>query len=207
VRTKEGSVDERSAYSVAAAALAIGLIASACGSSPSSGSTTSAATSAASNTTAAATTTAQATAATTPSDSAQLPSLIPTPANSQTTKGPDNIPDNGIHMHFQVNGSPNDVMDAYKTALEGKGWSVTTIVTSGGGGGGGGATYTGTNGDAYGVFDGGGFNTTASSTSARGRQSRRTPIAAAAIDDREGKSHCSCQYLAFDRATFMDQVR
>lgn len=147
----------RSAYSVAAAALAIGLIASACGSSPSSGSTTSAATSAASNTTAAATTTAQ---ATTPSDSAQLPSLIPTPANSQTTKGPDNIPDNGIHMHFQVNGSPNDVMDAYKTALEGKGWSVTTIVTSGGGGGGGGATYTGTNGDAYGVFDGGGFNTT-----------------------------------------------
>lgn len=160
MRTKKGSVDERSAYSVAAAALAIGLIASACGSSPSSGSTTSAATSAASNTTAAATTTAQATAATTPSDSAQLPSLIPTPANSQTTKGPDNIPDNGIHMHFQVNGSPNDVMDAYKTALEGKGWSVTTIVTSGGGGGGGGATYTGTNGDAYGVFDGGGFNTT-----------------------------------------------
>ena len=72
----------------------------------SSGSTTSAATSAASNTTAAATTTAQATTATTPSDSAQLPSLIPTPANSQTTKGPDNIPDNGIHMHFQVNGSP-----------------------------------------------------------------------------------------------------
>ena len=68
---------------------------------------------------------------------------------------------NGIHMYFQVNGSPNDVMGpAYKTALEGKGWSVTTIVTSGGGGGGGGATYTGTNGKAYGVFDGGGFNTT-----------------------------------------------
>jgi hypothetical protein len=76
----------------------------------------------------------------------------------RTTHPP--IPDNGIHMHFQVNGSPNDVMNAYKTALEGKGWSVTTIVTSGGGGGGGGATYTGTNGDAYGVFDGGGFNTT-----------------------------------------------
>jgi hypothetical protein len=143
----------RSAYPVAAAALAIGLIASACSNSPSSGTATSAATSAT------ATTAAQATATTTPSDNAQLPSLIPTPANSQVTKGPDNIPDNGIHMHFQVNGSPNDVMNAYKTALEGKGWSVTTIVTSGGGGGGG-ATYTGTNGDAYGVFDGGGFKTT-----------------------------------------------
>ncbi|WP_232021826.1 hypothetical protein [Mycobacterium basiliense] len=47
-------------------------------------------------------------------------------------------------------------MDAYKTALEGYGWSVTAE-SSGGGGGGGGATYTGTNGDAYGVFTGGGF--------------------------------------------------
>jgi hypothetical protein len=136
----------RNAYPVAAAALAIGLIASACGSSSHSETTTSAA----------ATTTA---AATTPSDSAQLPSLIPTPANSQVTKGPDTIGDNGIHMHFQVNGAPTDVMNAFKTALEGEGWALTTIVTSAGGGGGG-ATYTGTNGDAYGVFDGGGFNTT-----------------------------------------------
>jgi hypothetical protein len=149
----------RNAYPVAVTALAIGLIASACTSSSNSSTTTSAATSAAPNTTAAATTTAQATAATTPSDSAQLPSLIPTPANSQVTKGPDNIADNGIHMHFQVNGPPTDVMNAYKTALEGKGWSLTTIISSAGGGGGG-ATYTGTNGDAYGVFDGGGFNTT-----------------------------------------------
>ena len=37
--------------------------------------------------------------------------------------------------------------------------TVTTIITSGGSGGGG-ATYTGTHGEAYGVFDGGGFNTT-----------------------------------------------
>jgi len=87
-------------------------------------------------------------------ESAPLPSLIPTPANSQQTKGPDTIADNGIHMYFQVNGSPNEVMAAYKSALEGKGWAVETIVTSGGG-----ATYTGTHGDAYGVFDGGGFNT------------------------------------------------
>ena len=149
----------RNAYPVAAAALAIGLIASACGGSSNSGSPTIVATSAAATTTAAATTAGQATAAATPADSAQLPSLIPTPATSQLTKGPDNIADNGIHMHFQVNGSPTDVMNAFKTALEGKGWALTTIVTSGGRGGGG-ATYTGTNGDAYGVFDGGGFNTT-----------------------------------------------
>jgi hypothetical protein len=83
---------------------------------------------------------------------------VPTPANSQATKGPDRIADNGIHLHFQVNGSPSDVMSAYKAALQGKGWAVTTIVTSAGAGGGG-ATYTGTNGNAYGVFDGGGFNT------------------------------------------------
>ena len=92
-----------------------------------------------------------------PVDSAQLPALIPTPANSTKTVGPDTIADNGIHMHFQVNGAPTDVMNAFKTALEGNAWTVTTIITSGGGGGGG-ATYTGTNGDAYGVFDGGGFN-------------------------------------------------
>lgn len=83
-------------------------------------------------------------------------SLLPAPADTQQTKGPDAIADNGIHMHYQVNGAPHDVMAAYKSALEGKGWSVTTIITSGGAGGGG-ATYTGTHGDAYGVFDGGGF--------------------------------------------------
>jgi hypothetical protein len=94
-----------------------------------------------------------------PVDTAQLPSLVPTPADNQSTKGPDSIADNGIHLHYQVNGVPQDVLSAYKTALESKGWAVTTIVTSGGAGGGG-ATYTGTNGSAYGVFDGGGFNTT-----------------------------------------------
>ncbi|KAA0108865.1 hypothetical protein [Mycolicibacterium sp. P1-5] len=94
-----------------------------------------------------------------PVDTAKLPSLVPTPAGNQTTKGPDSIPDNGIHLHYQVNGAPQDVLSAYKSALESKGWAVTTIVTSGGAGGGG-ATYTGTNGSAYGVFDGGGYNTT-----------------------------------------------
>lgn len=91
--------------------------------------------------------------------SSQLPALVPTPANSQPPVGPDSIGDNGIHLHFQVNGAPIDVMTAYKAALEAKGWAVTTIVSSGGAGGGG-ATYTGTNGNAYGVFDGGGFKTT-----------------------------------------------
>ena len=128
----------------AALAVAIGLTGTACGNSDSATTTTGSS---------AATTTGS------PVDSAQLPSLVPTPANSQTTKGPDSIPDNGIHLHYQVNGAPNDVLSAYKAALESKGWAVTTIVTSGGAGGGG-ATYTGTNGSAYGVFDGGGFNTT-----------------------------------------------
>ncbi|MET0703936.1 MAG: hypothetical protein ABWY93_30185, partial [Mycobacterium sp.] len=36
------------------------------------------------------------------------------------------------------------------------GWTLT-VMNSGGGGGGGGATYTGTNGTAYGVFTGGGY--------------------------------------------------
>jgi hypothetical protein len=150
----------RNTYPLVAAAMAIGLIASACGSSSNSGTSTSGASaSAASSTTAAATTTAQAAAPKTPGGSTELPSLIPAPANSEQSKGPDNISDNGIHMYFLVNGSPTDVMNAYKAALEGKGWSLTPIVSSGGGGGGG-ATYTGTHGDAYGVFDGGGPNST-----------------------------------------------
>jgi hypothetical protein len=142
----------RNTYALVAAAMTVGLATSACNGSNSDTQKTDA-TSAASSS-AAATTTSQATAATTAGESAPLPSLIPTPANSQQTKGPDTIADNGIHMYFQVNGSPNEVMAAYKSALEGKGWAVETIVTSGGG-----ATYTGTHGDAYGVFDGGGFNT------------------------------------------------
>ncbi len=128
-----------------ALAVAVGLTGTACGNSDSGTKAT----------TSAGTTTSGA-----PVDSAQLPSLVPTPANSQVTKGPDSIADNGIHLHFQVDGAPSDVLSAYKTALESKGWAVTTIVTSGGGGGGGGGTYTGTNGSAYGVFDGGGYNTT-----------------------------------------------
>ena len=47
-------------------------------------------------------------------------------------------------------------MDSYKAALEAKGWTVS-VLNAGGGGGGGGATYTGTNGNAYGVFAGGGY--------------------------------------------------
>jgi hypothetical protein len=63
-------------------------------------------------------------------------------------------------MHFLVNGPGGDVLNAYKTALEAKGWAVT-VVSSGGWGGTGGATYTATQGDTYGVFGGGGnANTT-----------------------------------------------
>jgi hypothetical protein len=145
----------RNTSALAAVALAVGLVASACSGSSESGSktTTEAPTSATSSSSAAATTTSG--TATAAAGGADLQSLLPTPPNSQQTKGPDNIADNGIHMYYQVNGSPSDVMNAYKTALEGKGWQVTTVVTSGGGG-----TYTGTNGNAYGVFDGGGYNAT-----------------------------------------------
>jgi hypothetical protein len=85
----------------------------------------------------------------------QLQSLIPAPANTQRTDGPTSVPNNGIRMHFLVNGSPTAVLDAYKTELEGRGWTVT-VVNSGGWEGAGGATYTGTRGDSYGVFSGGG---------------------------------------------------
>jgi hypothetical protein len=144
----------RNAYALAAAAVTVGLIGSACNSSGSGTEATSATTATSSST--AATSTAASAA---PVDAAQLPSLIPAPGAAVQTKGPDTLPDKGIHLYFQVNGSPADVMTAYKSALEGKGWALTAIVSSSGGGGGG-ATYTGTHGAAYGVFDGGGFNTT-----------------------------------------------
>lgn len=127
----------RNTYALVAAAIAIGLVASACSSSP--GSTT--------NTTS-------------PATGTHLQSLIPIPVNAQRTDGPDTIPDNGIHLHFVVNGSSTDVLNAYKTALEGKGW-VVTVVSSGGWAGAGGATYTATQGDTYGVFSGGGSASTA----------------------------------------------
>ncbi|WP_254849074.1 hypothetical protein [Mycobacterium sp. GA-1841] len=121
------------------ATLAIGLAASAC--SP-------------------ATDNAEATTTAPPAADASLASLLPTPAEVQQTRGPDDVGDGGIHLHYQVNGAPHDAMAAYKTALQDKGWAVTTVVSSGGNRGGG-ATYTGTHGDAYGVFDGGGYaNTT-----------------------------------------------
>jgi len=126
----------RNACALVAGAMAIGLVASGCSSSPNS-----------------------ATKTTSPASATQLQSLIPTPANTQRTDGPVSIPDNGIHMHFLVNGLATDVLDAYKTALEGKGWAVT-VVSSGGWGGAGGATYTGTRGDTYGVFSGGGSAST-----------------------------------------------
>lgn len=122
----------RRSTSLVAAVLAIGLVASACGSSSNSAGKT-----------------------TSPATGSQLQSLIPTPANTARTDGPESIPDNGIHLHFLVNGGGSDVLGAYKTALEGKGWAVT-VVSSGGWGPSGGATYTGTHGDTYGVFGGGG---------------------------------------------------
>jgi hypothetical protein len=122
----------RKTYALVAAAVAIGLTASACGSaSPSATKTPS------------------------PAPATQLQALIPTPASTQRTDGPESIPNNGIQMHFLVKGSSTDVLDSYKTALEAKGWAVT-VVSSGGWQGDGGATYTASQGDTYGVFTGGG---------------------------------------------------
>jgi hypothetical protein len=129
------STMNRKTYVAVAAAVALGLAASGC-SSPTNSAT-------------------EASAATSMSSAPQLQALIPTPAHTQRTDGPDTVSDGGIHLHFLVNGSSTDVMDAYKTALEGKGWTVT-VVSSGGWQGAGGATFTATQGDTYGVFSGGG---------------------------------------------------
>ena len=142
---------------LATTALVVGLVAAACSSSPQSSTTTTP--SATTTTTSAPVPTSSPAPPTTTAGSRDLQSLIPTPANSQRTDGPDSIHDNGFHKHFLVNGAPTDVMGGYKTALEGAGWSLT-VRNSGGAGGGGGATYTGTNGDAYGVFTGGGYGGT-----------------------------------------------
>ena len=155
----------RNTFVLAAAAMAIGLVTAGCSSSPNSGSTATVATTAGSTSTStsttinATTTTSQAAATTSATANTDLQALIPTPANTQRTDGPDSIQENGIHDHFLVNGSPGAVMDSYKTALQGTGWSLT-VQSSGGGGGGGGSTYTGTNGNAYGVFTGGGYGST-----------------------------------------------
>ena len=142
-----------SALTAATVVVAAGLVASGCSTTKETSSTTTTEASAATTTTAAETTTPAATTA----KPADVKSLVPTPANTAETKGPDAIANDGVHLHFQVNGAPKEVMDAFKIDLEGKGWDVTTIVTSDNGGGGG-ATYTGTNGAAYGVFDGGGYD-------------------------------------------------
>jgi len=135
------------------AAAAIGLVATACSSSPNSGTATSTSAGASK------TVTASVSQATTTSSNTDLQSLIPVPANTQRTDGPDSIKENGIHLHFLVNGAPVDVMGAYKTGLQGKSWSLI-VDSSSGGGGGGGATYTASNGNAFGVFSGGGWGST-----------------------------------------------
>lgn len=159
-------------YVAAAAAVAIGLVASACGGSSDSGTTKTET----ETVTASATTSAAAPEATSTPGSTDLQSLIPTPANTVRSDGPDSINDNGIRTHFEVNGSPQSVMDSYKSALEGKGWSLS-VENAGGGGGGGGATYRGTNGDAYGVFIGGGYGGT-------------TDINACAWPSKPSHAHC-----------------
>ncbi len=146
-------------YVLSAIAISTGLVAAACSSSSQSKTATSSPTTARETSSATSSPATTAAPATTTGGTADLQSLIVAPANTQRTDGPDPVQENGIHEHFLVNGSPVQVMDSYKTGLEGKGWSLT-VQNSGGGGGGGGATYTGTNGSAYGVFTGGGYGDT-----------------------------------------------
>jgi hypothetical protein len=104
--------------------------------------------------------------------SSDMQSLVPTPANTQRTDGPNAMRESGMNEHFLVNGAPSDVMSAYKSALEGQGWNLT-VANSGRGG----ATFTGTNGSAYGVFTGGGYGTT-------------TDIQACAWPAKPSNTHC-----------------
>lgn len=156
-------------YALAVAGIAVGLLASACGGSSSDNATVTATTTAtvtasssAPGSTAASTTAASSAPASTTATGASndLSSLIPEPPNVEQSNGPNNVEGGGIHQHYKVAGAPLDVMNAYKASLESAGWNLT-VKRSGGGAGGGGATYVGTNGDAYGAFDGGGHaNTT-----------------------------------------------
>ena len=86
---------------------------------------------------------------------AYLRSLIPTPARTSRTDGPDPIHDGGVRSHFFVDGSPAEVLGGYKTALLRMNWTLI-VDRTGGGPDGGGATYTARNGHAFGVFAGGG---------------------------------------------------
>lgn len=96
-----------------------------------------------------------------PSGADDLAALVPAPANTTTTKGPDPIADNGVHRYFEVNGAPTEVMNDFKTSLQGKGWELTPVSSrSGGERDGGGTTFIGTLGEAYGVFEGGGYQST-----------------------------------------------
>ena len=96
----------RNAYALVAAAMAIGLVGSACSNAPNSATKTSSA----------------------PATAAQLQSLIPTPAGTQRTDGPDSIPDNGIHLHFLVNGSSTDARRAV-SPLGPAAWCAKSVYT------------------------------------------------------------------------------
>lgn len=136
----------------ATAILTAGLLASAC-----SGASEPVAAPSESST--AGTTSAAAAPTSSASANGELESLIPTPASSARVDGPDPIQENGIQKHFLVTAPPLDAMDAYKMQLEGEGWTLTAG-DSGGGNGGGGAYYSGTKGEAFGVFTGGGYENT-----------------------------------------------
>lgn len=98
-------------------------------------------------------------AAQAPAGAPDVASLVPVPAGTEKQRGPEPIADNGTHQYFEVAGAPEATMNAFKTALQAKGWTVATVGSSEHGEGGG-ATFTGTLADAYGVFKGGGYQST-----------------------------------------------
>lgn len=146
----------RSACALAASLMAIGLIASACGSSDDDTATSSVQATQPSTTTSGTLSPTIATQPATPTPTAggaDLHLLIITPANTQRAYGPYSIHDNGIYMYFQVNGALLNIMDADKTSLEGVGWTLTfDRERSRDRAGGDIEAYSGTNGDAVGVF-------------------------------------------------------
>jgi hypothetical protein len=149
----------RKTHVVAAAAAALGLVAAACSNSSNSNTATPTSTTASKTVTASVSQATTTTTTTTTSANTDLQALIPVPPNTQRTDGPEPIQENGIHLHFFVNGSPVEVMGAYKTALLGKNWTLI-LDSSSNGGSGGGATYTASNGNAFGFFNGGGWGNT-----------------------------------------------
>jgi len=85
-------------------------------------------------------------------------SLIPTPANTQRTDSPASVGNTSIHLHFLVNGRQATFWARTRPRSRVRaGWWPSRVQVAGRTGG---ATYTATRGNTYGVFSGGGSDST-----------------------------------------------